>query len=96
MLTTEIVAVVRWGIAGVFSLLFLLIAIYNAAITISKGPYPVPFIGGVLGVLAMLIVPYNTLKPFWWMPLIVDTGCALELIYVVRWLIRHPKTREQR
>ncbi|REK09016.1 MAG: hypothetical protein DWQ37_19335 [Planctomycetota bacterium] len=43
-----------------------------------------PILGGLLGALAFLA--FETLRPFWWVPLVADIGCvpvlALTLLYL--------------
>ena len=34
-------------------------------------------VGGMVGVVGALIAPHETVQRFWWVPLIVDPGCAL-------------------
>jgi hypothetical protein len=37
----------------------------------------IPLIGGVLGVIGCFVAPSATIQQLWWIPLIVDPGCAL-------------------
>lgn len=37
----------------------------------------VPLIGGVMGTGGCLLSPLSTIKQLWWLPLIIDPGCAL-------------------
>jgi hypothetical protein len=37
----------------------------------------VPLIGGMLGVIGCLTAPSTTIHRLWWVPLVVDPGCAL-------------------
>ena len=37
----------------------------------------IPLIGGVIGTGGCLLSPMSAIKQLWWLPLIIDPGCAL-------------------
>ena len=37
----------------------------------------IPLVGGVLGVIGCLVSPLPNVSQLWWLPLIIDPGCAL-------------------
>lgn len=47
----------------------------------SRTPSPAPFAGGLLGLAALMICPIEGITRFWWVPLVVDPGCALLFLY---------------
>jgi hypothetical protein len=38
-----------------------------------------PFIGGVAGTIGCRLAPSQSLNQLWWVPLLIDPGCALLL-----------------
>ena len=58
-----------------------------------------PLIGGLFGVAALLISPLGLTK-LWWVPLLVDPGCALlfgsTAIWLLVWKIRGGKEKDER
>jgi hypothetical protein len=42
-----------------------------------RGYSMVPLLGGLLGTIGCLIAPMTFVQQFWWLPLIIDPGCAL-------------------
>jgi len=78
----------RWIIAGSLILFSLVgaFAQWNAMFLATRrlrvdenasGYSLVPLVIGVLGVIGMLVAPASLLRRLWWVPLIVDPGCAL-------------------
>ena len=49
----------------------------------------VPLLGGLFGVAALLIVPIDGARTFWWLPLIVDFGSAPGLGLTAIFLVRY-------
>ena len=37
-------------------------------------PSWIPFVGAVLGVVAIFVEPTGVLRPYWWMPFLIDGG----------------------
>ncbi len=37
----------------------------------------IPLIGGLLGTIGCLVAPVSFIQRLWWLPLIIDPGCAL-------------------
>ena len=79
--------IVRWTIAIVLLALSLLLAvgqILAMALAVRRlradpaasGYSLIPLVGGVLGVVGALLAPYPAVQRFWWVPLVVDPGCA--------------------
>lgn len=40
----------------------------------------IPFVGGLIGGIACALSPIAAIRPFWWLPPILDPGCAFLLI----------------
>ena len=52
----------------------------------------IPFIGGILGSIGLVISPVNSLNQYWWIPLFLDPGCVCLLVAtIVYWGFRHNK-----
>jgi hypothetical protein len=43
----------------------------------------VPFVGGLVGVVGMLLLPVAGVRSFWWIPLLADLGCGPLLFAVI-------------
>jgi hypothetical protein len=43
----------------------------------------IPFVGGILGMIGVLLLPVTGARPFWWIPILLDLGCGLMLVGVV-------------
>ncbi len=43
----------------------------------------VPFIGGVVGVVGVLLLPVEKAHAFWWVPIVADLGCGFLLLGVI-------------
>lgn len=41
----------------------------------------VPVLGGLLGSLSIWLVPLAQVKPFWWIPFVIDYGCLIGLTH---------------
>lgn len=73
--------VVRWLLAILFIILFTWIAVGNLWISLrwylrGKRETLLPFLGGILGLVGMLLVPIAGISRFCWIPLVVDLGCG--------------------
>lgn len=57
-----------------------------------------PLIGGVLGALAVFVLPVPTLRGYWWLPFVIDWGCAPGLMLAAIWYLRrwYASTRRSR
>jgi len=42
----------------------------------------IPFVGGVLGAISLLVLPVSGVRHFFWIPLVADLGCGPMLIAV--------------
>lgn len=75
--------VARYALASAALLLGTYLTVYNAAVTLGskfllpKGRHisPVPFLGGMLGALALLVIPGKWGWRWFWIPLIADVAC---------------------
>lgn len=79
-----------WTVAALFAAGFVTANIANLQILLGKAvrsdgsnPSPVVFVGGVLGVLACLAAPSETLREYWWVPLLLDIGTGPYLLLAV-------------
>ena len=70
-----------WSVAAIFAAGFLAANYSNIQLLRGKyarpdgsNPSPVLIVGGILGVLACLAAPNETLRAFWWVPLLLDIG----------------------
>ena len=87
--------VVRWVLAGLLISGSLWIVLTNLSTFIQHKFYKragvqLPLMGGLLGAGALLLAPLPEVGPFWWIPLLVDPGCAyLILKALVRALRPH-------
>ena len=70
-----------WGLAALLAAGFLAANYSNIQLLRGKyvrpdgtNPSPVLIVGGILGVLACLAAPNETLREFWWVPLLLDIG----------------------
>ena len=43
----------------------------------------IPFVGGLIGMVGVLLLPVSGVRHFWWVPLLVDLGCGPMLAAVV-------------
>lgn len=43
----------------------------------ARGYSMVPILVGLLGTIECLVAPYSFVQRLWWVPLIIDPGCAL-------------------
>ncbi|MEI6074618.1 MAG: hypothetical protein WCS94_03535 [Verrucomicrobiota bacterium] len=43
----------------------------------------IPFVGGMLGTIGLLLLPMSQPRRFWWVPLIMDLGCGPMLVAIV-------------
>jgi hypothetical protein len=51
----------------------------------------VPFVGGVVGSIGVLVLPIFQLKSFWWVPLVADYGCVP--IFIVFFVVHAVRTK---
>ena len=78
-----------WTVAGLFAAGFVVANIANLQLALGKklqpdgsNPSPVVFVGGIFGVLACLAAPSETLREYWWVPLLLDLGTGPYLLLV--------------
>jgi hypothetical protein len=43
----------------------------------------IPFVGGIIGAVGIIISPAAQLRFFWWIPLVADLGCLSLLLVVI-------------
>ena len=85
------VAAVLSVLSVVLGAAFAFVATYNAycllrGLTRSHGPSVVPIIGGLLGIAAVGVAPAPALRPYWWVPLVLDCSSPLLAVGVFRML----------
>ena len=78
-----------WLFAGVF----LLVALGNLGIALrwctrGKSGSLVPLVGGLSGIGACVTLPFQNLRHWWWIPLIVDLGSAYLVSATAVFLLR--------
>lgn len=74
----------RWAISVILLVLSLLVIVANFSIAVrwyvfKKRASMIPFFGGIAGMIGLLLLPMSEMRPFWWVPLILDLGCGLLL-----------------
>lgn len=81
----------RWTIAGVLITSAALLALYQIGGFVriiyrgwrgdedDRGYSLIPLFGGLLGMVGCIVAPSSSVRGFWWLPLIVDPGCAFLL-----------------
>ena len=89
-----------WTLAVILFLFFLWIGAMNTVVIplhwwlYKKHSSMVPLLGGLLGTVALIIVPLDGARFWWWVPLIVDLGSApLMVATFIDWL-RRRRSRE--
>lgn len=61
--------------------------LWRAFVRRRKAPSWIPFIGGLSGALALLLVPVPGARSWWWLPLLLDWGTAGFILLVVSSLV---------
>jgi len=79
-----------WIIATILIALSLWIVVGNLWITFGglfikrkKWESLLPFVGGVVGAVGLLVLPVSHARHFWWVPLVIDLGCGPMLVAVL-------------
>lgn len=72
---------IRWFVFVVLAVGSLVAITYNMRLMLNwlfdqKGGSVIPFIGGLLGMLALLAAPAVHIQEFCWVPLVLDVGCV--------------------
>jgi hypothetical protein len=70
-----------WIISGILLAASLWCIVGNYWIAFScfvtkKSATAIPFVGGILGMIGLLLLPSPGWSQFWWVPPIVDLGCV--------------------
>jgi hypothetical protein len=83
---------IRWIVSSILFLFFAFIAFFNAVnflrgIRGARASSSVPLVGGVLGAIALSIMPWPAANRWWWLPLLLDYGCAPLLTFIVVWIL---------
>lgn len=86
----------RWVIAGLLATACCLIVIGNAVAIVrfrrsGRRMSSVPLVGGIAGALAAVIAPLPALRPWLWVPLVVDVGCVPMLLASLIGSVRRAK-----
>ena len=71
-----------WGLAILLLTLSIYFIIINWIIFVlqlmkKKTASWIPFLGGFLGVLGLMMLPVEGALELWWVPLVIDYGCLL-------------------
>ena len=81
--------IILWTIAGMLAAGFVAANYSNVRLLLGKyarpdgtNPSPVLMVGGILGVLACLAAPNETLHEYWWVPLLLDIGTGPYLLVI--------------
>ncbi len=92
---------IAWIVGVVLLLMFLWIALANAvifwegAILKKRTASTAGLLGGILGMIGLLVLPWSTGKHGWWLPLFLDLGCVpwltYQLLYFLFDALRKPK-----
>jgi hypothetical protein len=77
----------------VLAVLFVCIAVHNIRVLLFrpggiKGGYPVPFIGGLAGLGACLLLRFPAVHGWWWVPLAADPGTAYLTVSAILFAIQ--------
>jgi hypothetical protein len=80
--------IVLWIIAVVLLTLSLWAVFGNlwivlAGLLLKKKESLLPFFGGVVGAIGLLLLPLKQTRRFWWVPLVIDLGCGPMLVAVL-------------
>jgi hypothetical protein len=86
-------ATVQIGIAAFLGVACLWISFVNWSLLITllvrgRAPALIPLVGGLLGVAAILLGPAPALRPYWWLPFLVDAGSLPGLVAAALWSLR--------
>ncbi len=46
-----------------------------------------PLIGGLMGVFGICFAPSDTLKHYWWVPLVLDPGSLFMILYTIMFVV---------
>jgi hypothetical protein len=81
--------VLQLGASVTFLILFLWLSILNWSVAWrglvrrQLAPSGIPLLGGSLGALGLVAVPLPEVARFWWLPLLLDWGCAPGLLHAL-------------
>lgn len=50
-----------------------------------NGPSWTPFLAGLLGVAAIFVAPFEPLRQWWWVVLLLDAGCVPGFAVTIAW-----------
>src|ERR1035437_4128318 len=69
----------RWVFGTVLAIVFLVVGFGNAWTVVryvvkKRRSSAVPLVGGICGVAACFLLPVDTLRNWWWFPLLLDYG----------------------
>ena len=72
--------VLRWLIFSILVFIGGSAILANWLIALRPRGSHIPIIGGVIVAIAVILAPWDALRSLWWVPLIVDLGCAPMLL----------------
>lgn len=87
----------RLSLGSIGLLVFALVAICNIKYILDfvlrrKTSSLIPFVGGVIGAIGILIFPNPQIHFYWWLPLVLDPGCCYLLVMQIWGLLFKRKT----
>lgn len=79
------------SLGSVFTILALahLYCAYKNLIKREYSPSYIPFVNGFIGLGAILLYPYSSVRDWWWLPFLLDWGCLPMLIELIVFHWRH-------
>ena len=80
---------IRYVAAAMLLLCWVSIALSNVVIRLKKMGSLIPIVGGWLGAMGVSALPVDGMRHWFWVPLVLDIGCApMVLALVVSWMRR--------
>jgi hypothetical protein len=90
---------IQWIFAASLIALGGFVALMNWAIVIRwlfgtrKHSSWVPLFGGIVAAIGVAIVPSSSVRPFWWIPLLIDWGCVPGFAHAIAYGLYHSLQR---
>jgi hypothetical protein len=86
----------RWVLFSILVLFGAWAIIINWIIAFRKSGSLIPVVGGFIATIALLVAPWDAIRTFWWVPLVVDLGCMPILFMVTGFLIWRTISRQEK
>jgi hypothetical protein len=82
------VSLLRWWVSILFVVIgtWAILANWVGAVWQRRGSL-IPVVGSLLASMAIVAVPLDAVRPFWWVPLILDLGCVPLLLLTAGFLV---------